>query len=138
MKTLKVKLITGFREDQYHTIEADEAHKAYWLFLHPEQRGIFNNGVAIIGKNIQGIEPDYHATMGWNPTHQLENEDWTEIRYHGVDTKIKGLLQAAKEISPRVETEPTLLNQKLSEIAPQATRIEGTKGMASITEILDK
>ena len=75
MKDLKIKIITGFRKDQYYTIDAEEAHKAYYLFLNPEERGVFNNGVAMIGKNVQGIEPDYHATMGWNSTHTLDSDD---------------------------------------------------------------
>ena len=45
MKDLKIKIITGFRKDQYYTIDAEEAHKAYYLFLNPEERGVFNNGV---------------------------------------------------------------------------------------------
>jgi len=86
---MKIKLITGFRRDQYYTIDAEEAHKAYHLFLNPEQRGVFDNGVALKGENIQGIEPDYNSTMGWNADHVLEAEDWNEIKSKGVDRLLR-------------------------------------------------
>jgi len=94
-----IKIITGFRADQQYTIESEEAHKAYYLFRNPEKRGIFNNGVAIVGQNIQGIEPDYHATMGWNPTHKLDDQDWEEIRGRGVDRAIREIQQVAQEVA---------------------------------------
>jgi hypothetical protein len=99
MNNLKVKLITGFREDQHYTIDADEAHKAYYLFLHTEERGVFSNGVAIIGKNIQSIEPDYNATMGWHSTHELDSDDFAEIRSKGIDRKLRDVLYQAKEVA---------------------------------------
>ena len=85
MKNLKIKIITGFRDEQYYIIEAEEAHKAYYLFNDPEARTTFKNGVALIGKNIQGIEPAYNETMGWNTTHKLDNDDWIEMRQKGID-----------------------------------------------------
>lgn len=98
---LKIKLIVGFRRDQEHSIDASEAHKAYYLFLHPEQRGIFNNGLAIKGDQIQEILPDYHGTMGWYSTHVLDSDDMAEIRQKGVDTKIRDLLALGKDIAQR-------------------------------------
>lgn len=97
----KVKIITGFREDQHYTIDAEEAHKAYYLFLNPEARTVFSNGVALIGKNIQGIEPDFHATMGWNKGYELNTYDYEEISKLGVDVGIRNLLHEAKEIAQR-------------------------------------
>jgi len=115
MKNLKVKIITGFRVDQHYTIEADEAHKAYYLFRNPEERGVFNNGVAIIGKNIQGIEPDYHAMMGWNPTHTLDSNDYNELRGKGVDVKIRDTLANAKLLADRItpQNKAKILNAPL-------------------------
>lgn len=96
---LKAKIITGFRKDQEHTIEADEVHKAYYLFLHPDERGIFNNGLAIKGSDIQSIVPDYNATMGWNKSHILDDDDWNEINRLGVDRKMRDLLCESKELA---------------------------------------
>ena len=113
---LQIKLITGFREDQYQTVDMEEAHKAYYLFTHPEERGIFNNGVAIIGKNIQGIEPDYHACMGWNPTHRLDSDDWNEINRRGIHRKIKGMLEKARDVARLNQNNQSIFLKPLSEI----------------------
>lgn len=99
MNNLKVKVITGFRKEQHYTIDAEEAHRAYYLFLNPEERGIFSNGVALVGKNIQGIEPDYHTTMGWNQTHTLDGNDWNDIRRRGIDRELRDKLYAANQVA---------------------------------------
>lgn len=112
MNHLKIKLICGFRKDQSYTIDADEAHKAYYLFLHPEERGVFKNGVAIIGRNIQGIEPDYNATMGWNPDHVRDAYDHNEIRMKGLDIEMRDLLSMAKNAAQN----PANISLPLSEV----------------------
>src|SRR3990167_1719600 len=98
MNNLKVKIITGFRKEQQYTIEADEAHKAYYLFLNPDKRGIFNNGVAILGQDIRSIEPDYHSCMNWNSTHTLVDDDWNEIKKLGLDRQMRHIMILAREI----------------------------------------
>lgn len=114
---LKIKIVTGFNNEQHYTIDGDEAHKAYYLFEHPEERGIFSNGVAVIGKYIQSIQPDYNATMGWNPTYKLGDDDWEEIRGMGMDKRLNNLLETAKEVNKKLTIEkPELLNEKLSDI----------------------
>lgn len=99
MKNLKIKLIVGFRRDQEHSISAEEAHKAYYLFLNPSERGVFDNGLAIIGNQIQEIVPDYHGTMGWNSTHVLDSDDWNELRSKGIEKGIRNMLSAGKEVA---------------------------------------
>lgn len=94
----KVKIICGFRKEQEYTIDANEAHKAYYLFNHPDKRGTFNNGLAIKGSDIQRIAPDYNATMGWNHTHLLTDEDYNEMHANGVLSKLQKILASAKEI----------------------------------------
>ena len=114
--SLNIKLITGFREDQYQTISVEEAHKAYYLFTHPEERGVFSNGVAIIGKNIQAIEPDFQSSMGWNPTHQLDSDDWNQITDSGTSRKIYDKLLKAKDVARLSENNPQIFSKPLSEI----------------------
>jgi len=99
MKNLKIKIICGFRKDQEITIDGEEAHKAYYLFLNPDKRGVFNNGYALKGSDIQRIEPDYNSTMGWNTTHQLDEFDYTEINKLGLDVEFRNLLYKAKEMA---------------------------------------
>lgn len=93
---LKLKLITGFRKDQHYTINADEAEKAYKLFMNPDHRGIFSNGLALVGSSIQAIEPDYNATMGWNPDHVLNGDDWNQINASGIDRQLRDALSIGK------------------------------------------
>lgn len=95
----KVNLVTGFRKDQYYSISAEEAHKAYWLFLNPSERGIFDNGLAIIGKNIEDIVPDYHGTMGWNASHVIDSDDWNEINSKGIKQRIESILSDASRVA---------------------------------------
>lgn len=127
----KIKVIVGYREDQYHTIDADEAHKAYYLFEHPKERGIFSNGVAIRGEDIQSIVPDWHATMGWNPTHELDSNDWNEIRDKGLHYSVSKLLEAAKGIAQLGKHEDLnqplteLIEQKYPQLAPKPLQIRG-------------
>ncbi len=113
---MKLKIITGFRKEQHYTIDGEEAHKAYYLFLNPDKRGIFDNGVALIGNQIQGIEPDYHATMGWNDTHVLDGDDWNEIRGKKIDIKFRELQSKAKEIATTMQNNPQIFSQPLTKI----------------------
>jgi hypothetical protein len=115
MKHLKVKIIGGFRKDQHYTIDGDEAHKAYHLFLNPDRRAIFKNGLAIIGADVRGIEPDYNATMGWNADHVLGGEDWNEIRVKGINKELRDVLTLAKEVAINF---PEKVNLPLSEVKP--------------------
>jgi hypothetical protein len=132
---MKIKLITGFRKDQSYTIDGEEAHKAYYLFLNPDQRGIFNNGVALLGSHIQGIEPDYHATMGWNSTHILDSDDWNELRSKGIDKKLGGLLEKAKEVATNMAEVPRIFSQPLSRIEiPKNESVRISDGVKSLMD----
>ena len=111
-----IKIITGFRENQYYVIEDYEAHKAYYLFNNPEARTTFENGVALIGKNIQGIEPAWNESMGWNPTHELDDDDWNDIRRKGVDNKLRGILEEARAIARIADQNPQFLKMTMKEI----------------------
>lgn len=139
---LKLKIIAGFRKDQEYSIEADEAHKAYFLFLHPEARGIFRNGIAMVGSDIHRIEPDYHGSMGWNTTHQLDSDDWNDIRSRGLEVKIQNLLAAGKEIaslgspediniplSELLKTKYVALTGKRNDVSDEVKRLAESKRM---------
>lgn len=128
----KIKIVTGFREDQYEIIDIEESHKAYYLFLHPDERAVFENGLALIGKNIQEIRPAYNETMGWNPTHKLDDADYNELREKGVDIKIRDLLQEAKILSKYMEQNKSLGLKTLSE-AREMPLLENKKVGKSIT-----
>jgi hypothetical protein len=95
----KIKIITGFRKDQEYLISAEEAHKAYYLFLNPDKRSIFDGGLAILGAEIRRIEPDYNGTMGWNPTYQLTDDDWNEIKNKGIDRKLQRIITISSDIA---------------------------------------
>ena len=121
MKTnLFLKIVTGYRPDQCYSINAEEAHKAYYLFLHPEERGVFKNGVALIGKNIQTIIPDHNRTMGWNPDYIAENSetaalDSADIVSKGIDRELRDVMQNAKTIA-QMDGGQRYLDMPLSEI----------------------
>ena len=127
---MKIKLIVGFRRDQEHSIEAEEAHKAYYLFTHPTERGIFGNGLAIKGDQIQEIVPDYQGTMGWNASHQLDDDDWNEIRGRGVDRKLREILYHAKQLAqssnPQIDKP---LSEAIKSLPPKLDDID-TSGLA--------
>lgn len=114
MKRLYIKIITGFRDNQRFTVDMEEAHKAYRLFMHPEERTIFSDGTAVIGKNIQAIEPDYNATMGWLASHELDGDDWNEIRSKGVESKIRDMMEVARNVA--MLDDPEKMKLPLSEI----------------------
>jgi hypothetical protein len=123
MKNLKIKIVMGFRKDQQYTIGADEAHKAYRLFMNPTERAFFSNGLALTGQNIQSIEPDYNATMGWNPDHLLDGDDWNDIKSKGVDIELRNILSAGKEIA---QNRPDLVSLPLSEAVKSSGLLLGT------------
>ena len=133
-----IKLIVGFRRDQEHTIPASEAHKAYYLFNNPDVRTIFLNGLAIKGDQIQEIVPDYHATMGWNPTHILDNDDHNELTLNGVKLKMQFIMAEAKEIGARGNPEELQipLNKLIEGKTPQV--LKEYKGTQSIKQLLEK
>lgn len=136
MENLKIKIITGFREDQYYVIDGNEAHKAYYLFMNPEERGVFKNVVSLIGKNIQGIEPAWNETMGWNPTHNLDDDDWNEIHKTGIKPKMRELLSEAKRVMPLVEKNKALLQINLSEIIKELPQPKFTQEIKSLSDKL--
>lgn len=101
----KIKIICGYRKEQEYTIDANEAHKAYFLFNNPDMRGTFESGLALRGSDILRIVPDYQATMGWNHTHQLTDDDYNQMHKEGVMSKFQKIMADAKEIARIGNTE---------------------------------
>lgn len=127
-----VKLIVGFRRDQEHTISAQEAHKAYYLFLHPDERGIFSNGLAIKGDQIQEIVPDYQTTMGWNKTHVLGDEDYNQLRAEGVSQKMQYLMSEAKRVANTGQQLNAPLSSLIEPYGKPQLREAGAKSMKQL------
>lgn len=96
---MKIKLIFGFRKDQEYSLDISEAHKAYYLFLNPNARSIFSDGLAILGSDIDRIEPDYNGSMGWNAKHVLDEYDMREIRESGMDKKLREAMKLANQVA---------------------------------------
>lgn len=132
-----IKIITGYRQDEYITIPAREAHKAYYLFTHPNERGVFSNGEVLVGKDIRAIKPDYHATMGWNPTYRIESDDMNELISSGVYSKIEGALKAGKEVAEigDVESLKLPLKQAYTKLISDPTKLEGTTSTKRTEEL---
>jgi len=97
-----VKIKVGYGENQYYIIPDEEAHIAYYLFAHEDAKAIFSTGVALRGKDVMGIEPAWHETMSWNPSHKLTDDDWNEIRNKGIDTKLRRRLSTAKDVAQHI------------------------------------
>ena len=111
-----IKIKTGYKADQQYSISVEEAPKAYFLFLNPDQRGVFSNGLALQGRDIKGIEPDYNASLGINPLHELDIRDWVEIRKLGLKEHLDESLGTARLIASDY---PSLISAPLSEAVKQ-------------------
>jgi len=133
-----IKVVTGFRDDQRHTIPMREAHKAYYLFKNPDARGIFDNGVALIGKNIQEIIPDWNGTMGWYDSHKLDSADYEELRKLGVDAKMYSLIEKAKKAGDMLLKNPTLLSKDLDDVLQIMGEEKKQIGSNATKQLLEK
>lgn len=91
------KIVYGYNDNQSTTVGLEEVPKAYHLFIKGEGRAIFDNGVALQGKDIMRIEPDWHATMGWNKTHKMDDDDWNEVK--PLQNRFTELLSEAKSLA---------------------------------------
>jgi len=121
----KLKVITGYG-DRYKIVDADEAHKVFYLFLHPTERAILADGQPLRGQDIQDIVPAWNETMGWNPKHKLDTEDWNEIRREGVDVVFeRKILPTARQIA--LSCAPAQLN------TPMRKLVRGNKQLPANT-----
>jgi hypothetical protein len=114
---MKFKVSTGYKEEQAFFVDESEVHKAYFLFLNPDKRSIFNNGSAIVGRDIKSIEPDYHGALGFNRGYTMVAEDYAIInREGGVGKKAQEITARAKDVAYMAENDQSVLNLPLGEV----------------------
>lgn len=101
--------------DDFVIVKNSEAHKAFYLFLNPEARVIFEDGSTVIGKNIKLIEPAWNEIMGWHPTHKLTGDDWGDINRLGIKQKMQEVTTKARDVAVAMKHNPQLASKKLSE-----------------------
>lgn len=89
----KVKL--GYGKSEYISVGERDAEVAMYAFLNPTARVVLS-GKPVRGQDIITIEEDWHREMGWNPTHQLQGEDWNELKSKGVTEKYAGAMEVIK------------------------------------------
>ncbi len=113
----------------YLPIDETELEKALVAFRLGKS-AIFKSGAL---EKLGDIVPDYHRTMGWNPTHRLDDDDWADMRSKGVDKKLTFLVEAVKnKIDYLIETKQEhLLGKDVPVVIP-----EKTKELSSATALL--
>lgn len=101
MKNLKAKIITKrFGKEYEYAIDMDEAHKAWYLFFNPTARAVFNKGtLGLRGEDVVSVLIAPVDSMGWNPTHKMDEDDWNEVRRKGVDRELRDALASANQIA---------------------------------------
>lgn len=132
------KIKTGYDGEQFISIDETELESALYCFM-TDSKGIFKNGVCR-GKDIINISEDWHKVMGWNPTHELDSDDWNEIRSSGTEAKYHGLIGSVKEkIQYLVRTKQENLigkNVAIPELKKTPRKELGNGGMKSIGDII--
>jgi len=79
--------------NNYVPIDETELEKALASFKYGTAV-MFDNGAV---EKIESIIPDQNRSMGWNPSHKLEDDDWNEIRSKGIDRKLRDAITLAKD-----------------------------------------
>lgn len=138
----KLKIVTGYNEDQQFSIDAEEGHKAYYLFRNPEKRGVFSDGLAITGKDIRVIQPDYNGTLGYNKNYKLDEHDYAMIVSRGLSEKLQRIMGHAKDVSYLMDNDIDMSSNKLSEILLDLKNngmfsIEGKIDISGINKLSD-
>lgn len=55
---------------------------------------MFDDGAV---EKVESIIPDQNRSMGWNPSHKLDDDDWNDIRSKGIDRKLRDAISEARE-----------------------------------------
>lgn len=110
------KIITGYNEQQFFRIEADELHKAYFVFMNENSRTIFKNGRTLLHRELLKIEPDVNYVMGWLPDYKLSGEDFKIIEENTICKKMEYDTRLARDVAYKI-TSPQQLNMPMYEVA---------------------
>ena len=73
------KIVFGFNEDDYISINSDELHKAQVIAIEGGKAtfedGFFNNR----GNDVMRIVPDWHRVRGWNKGYKMNALDHEDV-----------------------------------------------------------
>ena len=105
------KVIWGFDEERVTEIEEKDLEKA--LYAMSTKGKVYLGDVLLDGKYIIAIKEDYNKTMGWLPTHELDADDWIQIREEKVDSLFAGKVYEAKlRVQNRIDNKLLAQGQK--------------------------
>jgi hypothetical protein len=95
---------------------------------------MFNFGAV---ERVEAVIPDYSRTMGWNPSHKLNDDDWNEMRKVGIEKKVQKYIADVKEkIEYLIATnQRNLIGQNTNIVLPGRTK-EMTYVTATLAEKL--
>ena len=102
------KIVTGFDASEYFEIDTEELARAYHCFL-SDGKMITKNGIALRGKNILRIEPNWNALMGWNKGYKPTAYDMTFIPKTKKDNAFKIMLLSKKRAATALQENNTQL-----------------------------
>lgn len=126
------KVVYGFSEDEYLTVDETEVKKAIYAHL-TGKKTAFNSG-SVSGDKIIVIKEDWHKELGYNRGYKLKPEDYAEIEAT-VAKKYVGLIARAQEEVKQALRENRLVDiTKPLEIAPASRTF--TQGPTSLGELL--
>ncbi len=126
---------TGYSDNDFIKINSlEDLERAQAAFL-TNSKTIFSNGQACRGQDIISLREDWHAEMGWNPTHEMGDGDWNELKSKGVEKKYKGVLSEVKNrVQYFIDTKQTHLigkNADVPAIEKPKEISEGVRALAS-------
>ena len=94
-KELHYKVIWGFDEERSTDIGESELIKA--LYAMSTKSKVYLGDILLDGKYIIAIKENYQKTMGWNPTHEMDSDDWNQLKTEGIDKLFAGKVYEAKQ-----------------------------------------
>lgn len=92
---LYYKVIWGFDDERTIQIDEDSLKKAVFAMI--SQKKVQFGDTIIDGKYIIAIKEDWNRAMGFNPTYELNNDDWNEIRKLGIQEMYTGKIAEIKQ-----------------------------------------
>jgi hypothetical protein len=132
------KIKIGYDNEFLHIESLEDLEKAYFAFA-TNNKVIFSNGEACRGGDIINITEDWHKEMGWNDTHELQDDDWNELRAKGIVKKYTGIKGGVSEkVTYLRETNQTNLIGKNVDVGFKPRNEIRGGGVKSIGEIIGK